>query len=124
MYSQADLQWCLTRESFAIAIENGFSSSQTYLLHWFCCLETHSQVGMHYHMAVKLNINQRWLGVKDKLKREFGVVVNFAANHTKYYGTWRSVTKEDKHYIESPDHPDLVNNAGPLTMSASLLLIK
>ena len=117
-YSEADLQLFPTRESFATAIENAFSSSQTDLLHWVCCLENHSQVGVHYHMAVKLNRNQRWLWVKDKLKSEFGVAVNFSANHANYYGAWRYVTKEDKHYIESPDHPDLANNAGPRTMSA------
>ena len=66
-YSQADLQLFPTRESFTTAIENAFSSSQTDLLHWVCCLENPSQVGEHYHMAVKLNRNQRWLGVKDKL---------------------------------------------------------
>ena len=94
-YSQADFQLFSTRESFATAIENAFSSSQTDLLHWVCCLENHSQVGVHYHMAVKLNRNQRWLGVKDKLKSEFSVVVNFSTNHANYYGAWRYVTKED-----------------------------
>ena len=69
-------------------------------------------------MAVKLNRNQRWLGVKDKLKSEFGAVVSFSANHANYYGAWHYVTKEGKHYIESPDHPDLADNAGPRTMSA------
>ena len=48
-YSQADVEWFPTRDSFVQAVK------------WCCFMEEHSKSsGFHFHMAIKLDKNQRW----------------------------------------------------------------
>jgi hypothetical protein len=37
-----------------------------------------------------------------------------------YYSAWVYATKDDKDYIQSPNHPDLTNGDFPVTNNASL----
>jgi hypothetical protein len=64
-YSQADLSLVPERESFALlvihAFKNADSLSACNILQWVCSMEHHSDRGVHYHMAVKLESRRRWL---------------------------------------------------------------
>ena len=71
-------------------------------------------------MAIKLDRNQRWLQSKKDLLHNFGISVHFSAIHANYYSAWQYVTKEDSRFIQSLDHPDLVNCHPPRTTLASV----
>ena len=88
------------------------------VLHWCCSRENHKHSGVHYHFAIKLDRNQRWLPSKKFLKEAYGISVHFSSVHKNYYTAWCYVTKEDAHYEESEGHPDLTNGAEPSTMKA------
>ena len=45
--------------------------------------------------------------------------MNFSSVHSNY-SAWRYTTKEDPWYVQSVNHPDLVNSAPPETQEASL----
>ena len=88
-------------------------------MQWVCSREEHSAGGTHYHMAVKLSHARRWLRVRNYLDDNYGIQVNFSANHPNYYSAWKYTTKEDSEYFESPSHPDLANSRSPQTSQAS-----
>ena len=87
-----------------------------------CCLERHAVtlVDTHYHMALKLDRNQRWLQSKKDLLHKLGISVHFSTIHTNYYSAWQYVTKKDSRFIQSLDHPDVVNCHPPRTTLASV----
>ena len=117
-YSQADLVKFPTRESFADAIIDAFSSkTPASVIQWVCAREQHQTNGEHYHMALKLDRVQRWLRVKQHLQQSHSIVVHFSSNHVNYYSAWLYVTKEDAEHLHSPDHPILANP--PQTLQAS-----
>ncbi|CAH3189980.1 unnamed protein product, partial [Porites evermanni] len=90
------------------------------IVQWSCCQESHKKGGgKHFHMAIKLNRVRRWLPIRDYLKNKWSIYVHFSNRHVNYYTAWLYTTKEDRHYIQSPDHPDLANSGPPRTMSAS-----
>ena len=70
-------------------------------------------------MAMKLNRIKRWLPIRDYLKNKWSIYIHFSNRHVNYYTAWLYTTKEDRNYIQSPDHPDLANSGPPRTMSAS-----
>ena len=65
-YSQADLNKFPTRQSFAAAVCEVFTSERSKFRpqHWACCLENHGDDGFHYHMALKLTGPKKWLECK------------------------------------------------------------
>ena len=65
MYSQANLDLFPSREDFASAVIRSFSNGTAKILHWCCCREKHKKSGEHYHLALKLDRNQRWLSSKN-----------------------------------------------------------
>ena len=70
-------------------------------------------------MAITLNRIKRWMPIRDYLKNKWSIYVHFSNRHVNYYTAWLYTTKEDRNYIQSPDHPDLANSGPPRTMSAS-----
>ena len=58
-YSQANNEKFRTREDFSSALVNSFASGTASLLQWCCSLESHQNSGVHYHMCVKSDRNQR-----------------------------------------------------------------
>ena len=125
-YSQADLALVPERESFALlvihAFQNADSLSACNILQWVCSMEHHSDRGVHYHMAVKLESRRRWLKFRNFLDSNHGIKVNFSGIHVNYYSAWLYATKDDKDYIQSSNHPDLTNGDFPVTNNASLCL--
>ena len=117
-YSQHYLRKFLTRESFANVVVNAFSD-QVIVTRWVCSREKHAEVGEHYHIAVKLDRNRRWLRVKSSLKASHGITVNFSSEHSNYYSAWRYVTKSDQDYVQSPGHHNLTFSAPPRTIAAT-----
>ena len=81
--------------------------------------EDHKDQGHHYHMAIKLDRQKRWLSVRKDLDQKFGVKVHFSDKHSNYYEAWQYVTKHDNNYILSEGYPDLVNSALPRTTTAT-----
>ena len=118
-YSRADQGRFPTRESFVQAVLFSFNCTPAKVVQWCCCLERHAVTGIHYHIAIKLNKNQRWLQSKRSLLENFGISVHFSAIHANYYSAWQYVTKEDSGFIQSVGHPDLTNDHPPRTTLAS-----
>ena len=124
MYSQADRIKFPTRQSFADAIVDAFSqgSSKAAVKNWVCCEEQHQveQGGFHFHMAILLSGNKRWLAAKRFLLHAHGISVHFADKmHHNYYSAYKYVTKEDSNALHSPGHPDLSSGRSPRTSKSS-----
>ena len=119
-YSQADEVRFPSRISFADAVLFSFNDTPAKVVQWCCCLEKHSSKGIHYHMTVKLDRNERWLQSKKFLLEKCGISVHFSAIHANYYSAWQYVTKQDSRFIQSVGHPDLANYHQPRTTLASL----
>ena len=119
-YSQANTSKYPTRNSYAEAVINAFHSGSANVLHWCCSQELHKKSGVHYHMCLKLDINQRWLRAKKYPREKYGISVHFSSMHTNYYTAWKYVTKEDQDSVKSEGHPDLKNSKGPSTSKAHM----
>ena len=118
-YSQADVAKFPTREVFARAIVESFSTGTAKVVQWVCCRERHRKSGEHYHLAIKLDRNQRWMMSKRYLQRTYGIAVHYSSRHHNYYSAWLYVTKSDREFSESSGHPDLRNRGEPRTDLAS-----
>ena len=99
-YSMVDRECFPTRSSFADAVVQSFADTPAKVLQWCCCLEQHVQSGVHFHMAMKLDKNQRWLPSKRYLLERCGISVHFSATHENYFSAWKYVMKEDQDYIQ------------------------
>lgn len=117
-YSQADEDKFPIRASFANAVVNAFQNCPAQLQQWVCSMEKHRNGGTHFHMAVKMDRNVRWLQLKNALEEQHGIIVHFSCAHYNYYTAWRYVTKEDRYFIESEGHPNLRNTGAPRTDAA------
>ena len=117
-YSQVNKELFPTRRSFVDAVLQSFNDCN--VVQWCCSLEQHISAGVHYHMAIKLDRNKRWFSSKRFLLERCGISVHFSEIHTNYYSAWTYVTKEDRRYIQSLDHPDLTNIGPPRTNMASI----
>ena len=118
-YSQADKTIFPTREEFALAVVRSFSFGKTRVQQWCCAEEKHRNTGEHYHLAIKLTQNQRWLTSKKFLMANHGVSVHYSGVHHDYYSAWKYVTKSDKEFVESENHPRLREAQEPRTGNAS-----
>ena len=119
-YSQADVDRFPTRDSFVQAVLYAFHDSPANDIQWCCCMEEHSKSGgFHFHMTIKLDKNQRWLGIKRFLLERCCISVHFSAIHRNYFSAWQYVTKEDGYFIQSEGHPDL-SDGRPKTTKASI----
>lgn len=116
-YSQADMRRFPTRESFSTAVLQAFAPTPATPVRWVCGKEKHQDGNYHYHIAVKLDRTQRWLAVKNRLRTNENITVNFSGQHCNYYSAWLYATKEDQTPVQSADHPDL-SNGPPHTANA------
>ena len=104
-YSQADKAVFPTRKDFALGVVKSFSSGKAKVVQWCCSEEEHRNKGKHYHIVVKLTQNQRWLTSKRFLMEIYGVSVHYSSAHHDYYSAWGYVTKSDKDFVQSENHP-------------------
>ena len=75
------------------------------MLQWVTCIEGHTtndsdstsgEMNLyHFHMAIKLAKQARWMQVQNYLAEKFGIQVNFRDNNSTYYSAYRYVTKDD-----------------------------
>ena len=80
------------------------------MVYWACSREYHKNEGQHYHLSVKLFTSRRRVGVRHYLDKQKGVKVHFSDLHANYYSAWRYTTKKDSEYLESENHPDLMDS--------------
>ena len=71
-------------------------------------MEQHENGAYHFHMCVLLNKLQCWLKVKNFIKERQGIVLNFSG-HGGYHSAYTYVTKQDKGYITSGNHPEKID---------------
>ena len=119
-FSQAALEKFSCRREFANAVVQGFSKSKARVLQWCCCREKQQRGGEHYHLALKLNRNQRWLAAKEYLLDTYGISVHFSNRHHNYYSAWCYVTKCDESFEQSELYPDISNSSRLQTSAASV----
>ena len=120
-YSKANVEIIVSHESFAVVVLHSFQNadptSKTKVLQWVCSQEHHKNGEIHYHMAVKLDQNWRWLTMRNYADKKHGLKLNFSSSRANYFSAWKYTTKDDKEYLESECHPDLKNV--PQTQEAS-----
>ena len=120
-YSRAQANIIASRAAFAEVIVDTFNNADPKIsnrvLQWVCSQEQHGDWGIHYHMAVKLERNGRWLKIRNYVDEKHGMKINFSSNHTNYYSAWKYATKDDTDFVQSEGHPDLGNV--PQTQQAS-----
>ena len=119
-YSQAEKAKVGNRERFSEIVLEAFNetgSVNNFVIQWVCCEEKHKDGNTHFHMAVKLNLQRRWLSVRNFLENRYGVKVNFSDNHSSYYDAWVYCKKDDEEVLSSSNHPDLTTM--PRTVAAS-----
>jgi len=120
-YSKAKVDIIALRDSFAVAVLDSFQhadpTSKTKVLQSVCSQERHQNGEIHYHVAVKLDQNRRWLMVRNYAEKKQGLKLNFSSSHANYFSAWKYTTKDDKEYLESECHPELKN--APQTQEAS-----
>lgn len=106
-YSRANLVQIESKEAFAKCVVDAIKQATPATpLHWVVSQENHMDGSIHFHMAVKLDRQQRWLAIRDRLQSDRNINVNFSGDYCNYYMTWQYVTK-DGDFMESDPHPDL-----------------
>ena len=124
-YSRADKAKFPCKERFSSAVVEAWNSCGIRVAQWVVCIEAHTsdcesidEMNLyHYHIALKLGEEARWLQVRNYLDQDFGIRVNFSDNHNSYYTGYRYVTTEDEDALHSRGHPDL-SDAAPRTERA------
>ena len=112
-YSRADLEKIPNRNAFARVVNEAFNEVNfAKIQHWVVSEELHKegddiQRPKHFHMALKLNKRMRWSRVRQFLESHNDIRVNFSDKHTTYYSAYQYVTKEDKEFVISEQHPPL-----------------
>ena len=116
-YAQADQEKFPTRESFGLKIAEAFNEgpSKVKVQHWACCREAHINGGFHYHCAVKMSGNKKWLSIKKKFENSHGIVLNFSDSHDHYISAYRYLCKSDSDVAHSEEHPNLKDISSPQT---------
>lgn len=118
-YSQCDASG-LTRQSFAnLIVEAWTAGSRSKVVQWVCSQEAHADGGNHFHMALKLSVKKRWLAVRNYVKNNHGIDLNFSDSHDNYYTAYTYVVKEYTEFVMSENHPDLSNTCIPVTTNAT-----
>ena len=119
-YSQVDVNKIQSKHEFSECITGAIErATPAKVVQWVVGEEEHFNGGIHYHMGVKLDRQQRWLAVRDRIFADHHINVNFSDGHQNYYSAYLYATKEDPSPLHSPDHPDLTNAGPPRTDAAS-----
>ena len=118
-YSRADMTIFPTKGEFATSVVEIFNEGKVKVESWVCCLESHKVEGVHYHLAVKLTRPRRWKAIKMKIQEKYGISVHFSSRHDQYFDAWFYVTKHDREYTESDNHPDFKTCVPPRTAAAT-----
>ena len=97
-YSRIDGTEFPRRESFSIAVLEGWQNRGIQVLQCVVSLEGHADSDVsssdvinhyHYHMAIKLSKRARWIQVRNFLDEKYGIQMNFTDKHNTYYSAYR-----------------------------------
>ena len=69
-------------------------------------MEQHKNGSYHFHMAVLLERVQRWTRVRQRIQKDYDIVVNFS-DHPGYYSAYRYAAKDDKAVLKSRNPPTI-----------------
>ena len=118
-YSQANIDRVPDRETFAHMIKDSFekSGAGSVVEKWCCSREEHGDGNPHFHMAVKLKSQRRWLAVRNYLENSYHIKVNFSDGPSNYYEAWSYCSKSDKNVLLCENHPEFTT--APRTSAAS-----
>ena len=76
-YSQADMDKFGRQEDFASGVVESFSQGRAKVKHWSCCLKEHKDGGLHFHLAIKLDQNERWISLKKYLLDVYAISIHY-----------------------------------------------
>ena len=121
-YQNADVVKIPDRRAFANFVIESFRDPRDevdIIAKYAVSAETHLQTrGFHYHMALGLTSQRRWLAVQKRMEKSKGVHCDFRERGGTYYDVFDYVQKLDSHIFLSPGHAGLVNPVQPRTTSA------
>ena len=81
-------------------------------------MEQHEDgINSHYRLCLKLNGVKRWKAIKDRLRENHGIAVNFS-DHDFHLSAYRYINKSDDSVVHSVGHPDLKEASFPRTKSS------
>ena len=84
------------------------------VVQWCCCREKHKNGGEHYHLALKLDRNERWLSAKEFLLKEFGISVHFSNKHHNYFSAHQKLVLQRIDISLTADTPIFCTGKRPL----------
>ena len=102
-YSQVDVLKIQSRKQFAELVVDQFNLNGNVVQQWVSSADR--QIEVHYHLAVKLNTARRFNQIRQNIRKEHGINLDFG----NYYSAYTYVTKFDTHYETSQGHPVLSN---------------
>ena len=95
--------------------EGNRGDSAVKVSHWAYCRELHQNGVFHYHCAVKLLGNKKWISVKTRLTENHNIVVNFSDKRDCYISAYRHLCKLDNNVAYSEGHFNLAEVISPST---------
>ena len=103
-YSRASESICPDRETFSQLVLKSFEQgkSSAKIIQWAVCKEPHQTKGIHYHMCIKFDRNQRWCQSREYLLKANKINVHFSENHANYIAAYRYVCKTNKNELLRP----------------------
>jgi hypothetical protein len=119
-YSQANLEIVPSRTDFATIVKDAFEKTgtgSTVVERCCCCRENHQDGNPHYHAGIKLNMQRRWLSVREYIAQHYNIEVNFSDGPGNYYEAWLYCSKSDKETVTSENYPDFTR--APRTTAAA-----
>ena len=108
-YSNANTE-IYDRDKFSTLVTKVFENvcNHVTVVQLACCKEQHENGAYHFHMCILLSKLQPWLKVKNCIKERHGIVPNFSG-HGGYHSAFTYVSKQDKGYITSGNHPKKID---------------
>ena len=100
-----------TKESVSAMIIDAFANNgEAAIEKWVCAKEPHKNGGHHFHMAIKLDRQKRWLRVRTHISETYGLQIHFAdkkkepSEGSLYDGAYMYTIKGGD-FIVSENHP-------------------
>lgn len=78
-YSHTNLDLVPSQSDFATTVKTSFENSGAgnTLVEWWCwCSEKHQDGFLHFHVAVKLNMQNQWLTLHNYISRHYGIHIS------------------------------------------------
>ena len=117
--SRADTGVIPTQNEFAKGILDVLSELKLMeiLQRWVACKEQHADGSWHYHMAIHLSKQRKWVQIKDLYRSKTGFELHFSAKSYGYAKAYNYVTKSGASSLisHSPNHEHMALIRKPQT---------